>query len=64
MNDPMPTLRVLMRDEIEYLNRSARCRQCRHLDVLHDYTDDELMCMVTLCDCVVDRFPRDWESKR
>jgi hypothetical protein len=64
MTDSMPTVRVLMRDEIEYLNGSARCPQCKHLDVLHDYTDDEAMCMVTRCDCVVDRLPFDWEGKR
>ena len=49
----VPKLRVLMRDEIEYLNASDRCPQCKHLSVLHIYDGEygDRWCDIDGCDC-------------
>ena len=46
-------LRYLMPQEIEYLNASDRCSQCKHLSVLHIYDGEygDRWCDIDGCYC-------------
>lgn len=52
----IPKLRDLMPEEIEHLNQSERCSNCKHLMALHHESEEawDAVCMVGLCRCVVD----------